>query len=226
MAKWGWLIMFVWLLLGPGQAVAAEPNRELKVNAAVPLSIEYEWIVQRQSAVDLPVVMTAGDQLIIEGVVRRQGGQPLVNNPVVLLMGRDEQVVATDQAITLSDGSYSLKLDSDQNWRGKYWLSVAVLTYGRPLWLINRQTIDWQAPSMGVPNRQVMWHLGAQIIGAWQGGNTQPLTDGYRATIKPNANIINDVERRVCSSFVAPLARGRDSPVTDRNFGVWQWAIG
>jgi hypothetical protein len=199
---------------------AASVETDLSVRATVSLSPEYEWLVRRQSPAVVVDSLRAGDILTVAGRLQRAPQQPLAKQTVVLLLGRQNEVVHSTQTVTSAEGGYQLSLPADQSWRGDYWVSVVVMTYGRPLWLVNRQTVTWLAPQMGQPARQVTWQIDGVLTAVWKGDNTQPVTDGYRATIKPNANIINDVERRVCPSFVTPLARGRDSPVTDRYFGV------
>ena len=199
---------------------------EISVRAHVPLSPIYGWTVQRQSLVDLPAELFAGDSLAVSGTLRRTDRVVLINHDVVLLLGQGESVIASAQSRSDSAGNFRMLIAGDQSWRGEMWLSVVVLTYGQPLWLVDRQPISWRAADLSQTPRVVESYVVGQIPMVLEAGNTQVFTGEYHATIKPNANIINDVEKEVGSVASGLVARGRDSPVVDRSFGVCRWTVG
>lgn len=222
MLKFGrWLLLASCLLAGRVSAAGT-----INVTAQVPVTPEYAWTVERQSSVDAPSSLVAGDSLTIVGTVRRASSVPLRGQSVLVLLEQGGVTVASDTSVTDRVGEYQLRVAGDQSWRGSMTISVVALTFGHPIWLLDHQRIDWLAPALGRQPQATTWVLvdgGPAVISTV---STQGFTEGYHATIKANAYPSNGVERRTHTLVADLVARGRDSPVVDRPFGVWRWSVG
>ncbi len=193
---------------------------QYSVKAAVKTSSIYAWTVQRQSAVDIPKSGRSGDRVSLQGVLKRQNSIPLKKQSVSLMIGQGDQTVFAAAAVTSDLGEYVFDLKIDEAWWGDYWISVGVMTYGRPIWLVLQQalTIDPQVV-MGVVETRHVWRVDGVLESTGRELSEGDISDRAGDTMYLlTANNLFDKARDV-STDTQVGARGRDSPVFDRSIG-------
>lgn len=207
------------LCLSPGLVRAGTNPSAIAVRGAVPLSVEYASIVRRHSQASLPSSLVAGGILQIEGEVHGLAGRPLVGQTIGLLIGQGNETVTAAAALTDNDGRYQITVTLEPTERGDYWLRLVLLTYGHPLFLTDKIAISIEpGVDLSLP-RTTRVKVDLTIPLNISPTFSEPAPDEFHATMNPNTNTVNDVERRDGSSVATPLARGRDSPVSGRSFG-------
>lgn len=219
MAKYLWIMIVVGLLGATRVQAASPPGGTVSIKGAVPLSVKYGSIVRRHSSAELPTKLIAGGQLHLTGRVLGLAGRPLTGQVVGLMVGQANKTAWADSAVTDEAGDYEFAMTLEPIWRGQFWLRLALMTYGRPLLLTPDATFMVEdGAEVGSP-RSVTVHLETVVTSDLSPAFATPNLEGFRATINPNPNGLNDVERRYQSSVATPPARGRDSPVPGRSFG-------